>query len=117
MFRQEILIAVAVLGLTLVGLTACQPKERILAKDQIITQALLDACDKSDSKGCLSDTFMPRAKSYCVEANLSELACIRVQLDINRQLQAINDKKGQELDQQIEIKTKENQQLERQLGK
>jgi hypothetical protein len=117
MFRQEILIALAVLGLILIGLTACKPRERVLTKDQIINQALLDACDKSDSKTCVFDTFMARTESYCVEAGLVGDDCLRVKVDILAQLQAINDKQLQEINRQIEVKTKENQELERQLGR
>jgi hypothetical protein len=117
MFRQEILIALAVLGLILIGLVACKPRERVLTKNEIINQASLDACDKSDSKSCVSDTFMARTESYCVETDLSEFDCNRVKLDIIHQLQAIGDKKAQEINQQIEVKRKENQELERQLGR
>jgi hypothetical protein len=117
MFRQEILIALAVLGLILIGLTACKPRERVLTKDQIINQVLLDACDKSDSRTCLFDTFMPRTESYCAEVGLVGDGCLRVKIDVLKQLQDISDKKTQEINRQIEIKTKENQELERQLGR
>jgi hypothetical protein len=117
MFRQEIAIALAVLGLILIGLTACKPTEQILTEDQIINQALLDACGKSDSRTCVADTFMARTESYCEEVGLFGDSCVRVKLKILRQLEDITDKKTQELIQQMEIKKKQAQELKKELGR
>jgi hypothetical protein len=117
MFRQEILIALAVLGLILIGLTACKPTEQILTKDQIFNKALFDACNKSNSKSCLSDTFMSRTGNYCLTKGLSESECNKLKLEVMRDINARVTRQSELLDWQIDTLRKENQQLERQLGK
>jgi hypothetical protein len=87
-----------ILMLVVIGLSGC--KESINSKDQIITQELLDACKKSESRSCEVDAVMPRTESYCSTKGLSEDDCTRVKIEVVRDLNAREDKKLEELDKE-----------------
>jgi hypothetical protein len=97
-----------------IGLGGCSGNERIDSKDQIITQKVLDDCEKSDSKNCLSDAISSRTERYCSTRRLSNSDCINVNLEVLRQVRAQKDKEFQETNKEIEIKRKQNAELERQ---
>ncbi len=96
-----------ILMLVVISLGGC--KESINSKDQIITQELLDACEKSQSRNCDVDTFMPRTERYCLTKGLSEDDCTRVKIEVVRDLNARDDKK-------LEEQNKKNDALRKRIG-
>jgi flagellar basal body-associated protein FliL len=86
-----------ILMLVMVGLGGCNGNERIDSKDQIITQKVLDDCEKSQVKRCDVDAVMSRTESYCSTKGLSEDDCTRVKIEMVRDLSARDDKKLEEV--------------------
>ncbi len=87
-----------ILMLVVISLGGC--KESINSKDQIITQKLLDDCEKSQVEKCDVDAVMSRTESYCSTKGLSEDDCTRVKTEMVRDLNARDDKKLEELDKE-----------------
>ncbi len=110
MFHKKTLVTLSALGLMLISFNGCG-KEPINSKDQIVTQALVDACKKSDSKSCMTETFMSRTETYCSGKGLSTFDCNNVKLEVVRDLRAREDKELEEINRDIEIKKKEIQNL------
>ncbi len=98
MFCRKVLVSSLALVLVVFGFSGC--KARIDSKDQIITQKLLDDCEKSQVKRCEVDAVMPRIESYCSTKGLSEDDCTRVKIEVVRDLNARDDKKLEELDKE-----------------
>jgi hypothetical protein len=84
-----------VLMLVVIGLGGCN--ESVTSKDQIITQKVLDDCEKSQVEKCDVDAVMSRTESYCSTKGLSEDDCIRVKTEMVRDLNARDDKKLEEV--------------------
>jgi polyhydroxyalkanoate synthesis regulator phasin len=101
-----------ILMLIVIGLGGC--KESINSKDQIITQKLLDDCEKSQVKSCDVDAVMSRTESYCSTKGLSEDDCTRVKIEMVRDLSARDDKKLEEENKKIDALRKRVLELERQ---
>jgi hypothetical protein len=114
MFCKGLPVFLLILMSLVIGLSGCNGNERIDSKDQIITQKVLDDCEKSDSKNCLSDAISSRTEKYCLSRGLSEFDCNGVKLEVIRGVRAQKDKQYEETNKEIEVRTKQNAELERQ---
>ena len=112
MFCKKFLISSLILLSVIITFGGC--KEAVTSKDQIITQKIIDACKKSDSKSCLTDAIDSRTERYCSGQGLSKFDCNNVKLEVIRALRAQQDKEYEEINREIEIKRKQNSELQQQ---
>jgi hypothetical protein len=109
---KTFLVFLPILMLVMISLGGCN--ESIDSKDQIITQKIIDDCKKSDSKSCITDAIISRADRYCSTEDLSDYDCGTVKLEVIRKVRAQQEKEYEGINKEIELKRKQNAELETQ---